>query len=174
MEMASQLQHWSSGCQSLCWNDSDWQLGAKVLLPNPVPLPRLDPSHQIPRAVSVVSPAAVCCVCLSRVPTPSVSKAAGGSCWRLAGTWIWELQPWEQGDVMDRAEPALGRNGGRADVPPRTLGKGKNPNCGVLLVGHFPLASSFAPFNEAAHRAGQTGVVNKSRPRSSPGPPRGF
>lgn len=130
MEMASQLQHWSSGCRSLCWNDSDWQLGAKVLLPSPVPLPPLDPSHQIPRAVSVVSPAAVCRVCLSRVPTPSVSKAAAGSCWRLAGTWIWELQPWEQGDVMDRADPALGRNGGRADVPPRALGKGKIQSVG--------------------------------------------
>lgn len=24
MEMASQLQDWSSGCQALCWNYSDW------------------------------------------------------------------------------------------------------------------------------------------------------
>lgn len=100
-------------------------------------------------------------------------KAAAGSSWRLAGTWIWDLCPWEGWDVMDKAEAALGREGGRADVPPRAeallvpavpedpapRGRWKregNPVCGVLLAGHFPLTSVFAPLLiKTSHRAGQ-------------------
>lgn len=34
--------------------------------------------------------------------------------WELAdGTWICELHPWAQQDVVDKAEPGLGREGGR-------------------------------------------------------------
>lgn len=88
---------------------------------------------------------------------------------------------------MDKAEPALGREGGRADVPPRAealLGRTvpedpaprgrwereRNPDCGVLLAGHFPLASISAPLLIQLHREqDRTRVVNKSQPRPSRG-----
>lgn len=80
-------------------------------------------------------------------------KAAGGSSegWNLdLGT-----SSLGTGGCEDKAEPALGREGGRADVTPGAVpqdpaprGRWKrerNPVCGVLLAGHFSLAFVSAP-----------------------------
>lgn len=86
--------------------------------------------------------------------------------------------PWEQWDVMDEAEAALGREGGRADVPARAVAllvtampedpapRGPWKREEIQFVGSSWLdASICAPLLIKLHsEQGRTGVLNKSQP----------